>query len=258
MKVQLLPSTFESGGGVSQRQHLSCIIIDDTLAFDAGSLAMSCSDQQRERIRDVFISHTHLDHTAGLPMFLDDLFSTLVEPVRVHAAAEMIETLERNIFNWSIYPKFSELRNSNGPVLEYFPFEFGSEITIGHLSVMPIEVNHHTPSVGALISDGRISIGITGDTAKTDLVWEKFNGCQDLAAILVECAFPNELSQLADASQHMTPVGLAAELEKFTRTDVPIWVINIKPMFREQVVKQIGDLAIPDLQVLEVGRVYEF
>jgi len=256
MKVQLLPSSY-CVDGVSQRQHLSCIVIDDKVTLDAGSLAMSCSTEQRASIRDIVISHAHLDHIAGLPLFLDDLFATLDQPVRIHACAEMVEILERDIFNWSIYPRFSELRNEHGKIVEYNILEIGVEVKIAHLTVKPIEVNHKVPSVGVLLSDGKVSVGITGDTAVTDQIWAEFNKCRDLSAVLVECAFPDDLAVLADASHHLTPLGLNRELSKFEK-ETPVYVVNIKPMYRDKVVEQIYDLAIPNLEILEIGRVYEF
>jgi hypothetical protein len=44
VRFQLLPSTFEENGRASPRQHLTCFVIDDTIAFDAGSLAMAEPD----------------------------------------------------------------------------------------------------------------------------------------------------------------------------------------------------------------------
>lgn len=258
MKVQLLPSSFDPGGAVSQRQHLSCLVIDGSVAFDAGSLAFSCSDEERANIRDIFISHAHLDHIAGLPIFIDDLFASLTAPVRVHATAEMIAVLERDIFNWSVYPKFSELKNSHGTVIEYHPFTSGDAFHVRHLTFVPFEVNHNVSSVGAIVSDGRTSVGITGDTARTEEIWQAFRHCKDLSAVLVECAFPNELSDLATVSHHLTPAELSVELEKFGRPDVPVYVINIKPMYRDRVVEEIQELNRPGLQILEIGRDYEF
>ena len=257
MKVQLLPSSFDSDGGVSQRQHLTCVVVDDRVAFDAGSLALSCSDTQRRQIRDVVLSHCHLDHIAGLPLFLDDLFATLSKPVRVHASQAMIDILERDIFNWSIYPRFSELKNNDAAVMSYHSFQSGKSFTVSHLTVAPTEVNHNVPSCGFVISNGETSIGITGDTAETTSIWEEFDATADLTAVLVECAFPNEMQDLAVISHHLTPLGLSKELAKFTRRDVQIYVVNIKPMYRDAVIRQIADLSLPNVQVMDVGRVYE-
>lgn len=258
MKFQLLPSTFDDQGNASPRQHLSCFIIDDCLAVDAGSLAMAANDAQRENIRDVVLTHAHLDHVAGLPLFIDDLFASLDAPIRVHATREVIETLERDIFNWEIYPRFSELKNKNGAVLQYCPFETGVEISVKHLRVKAIAVNHQVQTVGFLISDDNAKIAITGDTAEMVDFWEAVNAEEILAAILIECAFPDQLADLAKNSHHLTPAMLRAELTKLKRPNCPIYIINMKPMYRVQIVEQIENLKIKNLQILEVGKIYEW
>src|SRR5918998_1216332 len=106
MKLQLLPTTFDRNGCATAQQHLACFVIDDSVAIDAGSLAMATTDIQREKIRNVVLTHAHLDHIAGLPLFIDDLFAILKEPICVHAEKKVIDTLERDVFNWSVYPRF--------------------------------------------------------------------------------------------------------------------------------------------------------
>lgn len=258
MKVQLLPSTFDENGAASERQHLMSIIIDDCVAIDGGSLAFASSKIQRECVRDIVLTHTHLDHIAGLPLFIDDLFATLTEPVRIHATQEMIDILERDIFNWSIYPRFSELKNSFGEVVQYCAFERGRRINVKHLSVQSIPVNHQVSAMGYIVSDGETSIGITGDTAETEDIWKAFNTEQHLKAVMVECAFPDDLGELASVSNHLTPQRLALELQKFQRPACPVFVINIKPMYRTAVINQLSDLNLPNLTILDVGKVYEW
>ena len=256
VKLELLPSTFERDGSAVRRQHLTTLVLDDAIAFDAGCLAIGCSEKQRENIRDIVVSHAHLDHVAGLPLFIDDLFSTLTEPIRVHASAEVIGILEEHIFNWSVYPRFSELENDFGPVMEYVVFSPGSEFSIGKYSVVPIQVNHKVPSCGFIIKDGKATIASTGDTAPTETFWNAVNDLDALDAVLVECAFPDELADLAEISHHLTPKALAGELEKLDRTDCRIYVSNIKPSYRDRTVSEIEGLGIERLKVLEVGREY--
>ncbi len=257
MKVQLLPSTFDENGRVSLRQHLTCFVIDDLIAFDAGSLAMGCTDRHKQTIRDIVISHAHLDHIAGLPLFIDDLFARIEEPVRIHAIPQVIEALERDVFNWTIYPRFSELQNKYGAVMRYIPFAPESSFRVGHLRIRSVDVNHKVPGTGFVITDDNASIGITGDTAELGGFWDVVNNVDELSAVLIECAFPNELAGLAADSHHLTPSGLEREIEKIER-DCPIYIINIKPMYRETTIRQIMDLRVDRLQILEVGKVYHF
>ena len=258
MKLQLLPSTFEENGTASAKQHLTCFVIDDCVAFDAGSLAMSANSFQKQQIRDIVLSHAHLDHIAGLPLFVDDLFASLTEPVRVHATAEVIDIMERDIFNWSVYPRFSELSNDNGGVLEYKQFVPGIEFNVRHLSVQAVSVNHRVPTSGFFVSDDAATIAMTGDTAAMDEFWQSVSEIKELSAVLIECAFPEELKELAEISHHLTPSGLKKELEKFHHPNCPVYVVNLKPMYREQIIRQIQTVGFKNLQILEVGRVYEW
>ena len=258
MKLQLLPSTIETNGEPSGRQHLTCFVIDDTVAVDAGSLAMAASRLQREQVRDVILTHSHLDHIAGLPLFIDDLFATLEEPVTVYGTGPVIDALERDIFNWSIYPRFSELSNATGPVLAYKNFRPGEEFTVRHLTFRAIEVNHRVPCVGFVIADSRTSIALSGDTAEMDGFWDLVNKVPKISAILVECAFPDELEELAEISHHLTPSRLRLELEKCSRTDCPVYVVNLKPMYRDSIIQQLTEIGRPNLEALKVGHVYEW
>lgn len=257
MKLQLLPSTIDEDGRASQRQHLLSIVIDDRVAIDGGSLAFSCTDIQREQVRDVVLTHPHLDHIASLPIFLDDLFATLTEPLRIHATREIIDILERDIFNWAIYPRFSELKNDHCCVAEYREFERGGTFNAAHLSIRCVPVNHKVSANGYIISDGTSAVAITGDTGSTDEIWKACDETERLRAVLVECAFPNEMAELAEVSHHLTPHQLGIELDKMDR-EVPVFAKNLKPMYRDRVIEQLEALNRPNLTVIDVGKVYEF
>lgn len=258
MKIELLRSTIDCNGGVTNRQHLTCFVINDSVAVDAGSLAQSCSERQRQNVRDIVLTHAHLDHIAGLPLFIDDLFSTLDSPIRIHACEDVIEVLERHIFNWSVYPRFSELKNSRGPVVEYERLVTGMESRVRDLTFLPVRVNHKVPGSGFLISDENSCIGFSGDTSVMDEFWSAVNRCERLSALLIECAFPSGLQELADVSHHLTPQKLRTELEKFGHQDTPVYVINMKPMFRDQIVREVEALQMKNLNVFDAGRPYEF
>lgn len=257
MKLQLLPSSFDENGQASARQHLACFVVDDLIAFDAGSLAISATSGQKKQIRDVILSHAHLDHIAGLPLYIDDLFATIKRPIQIHATAEVIEVLERDIFNWSIYPRFSELKNDHGVVLEYRPFEVENDFFVKHLTVKAINVNHKVPSVGFVISDENSRFALTNDTSQMNRFWDVVNDTDQLSAVLIECAFPDELLELACNSHHLTPKTLEKEIKKL-KQNCPIYVVNIKPMYYETVLNQLQELKIENLHILEVGKIYEF
>ena len=257
MKLKLLPSSFEKDGAASPRQHLTCFVLNGNVAVDAGSLAMAVTLDERSAIRDIVLTHAHLDHIAGLPLFIDDQFSELTEPVRIHATSEVIEILERDVFNWSVYPRFSELENDHGKVIEYRPFVQGGSFRVGPLLFESLEVNHKVPCSGFIVSDDACSIAITGDTANMDSFWDSLSD-RKLSALLIECAFPNQLAELAEMSCHLTPATLAAELERFQDPECEVFIINIKPSYRELVLKEIASLNMNRIKDLQVGRIYQW
>ena len=257
VKIQLLPSTFDAQGRATQEQRLTCYLVDDRVAIDAGSIALSLTPAQRETVRDIIVTHPHMDHIASLPIYIDDLFGFLKSPVRIHATQEVIELLERDVFNWTVYPRFSELRNEYGPVMEYVPFSVGEEFKVAHLTVTAVNVNHIVPTVGMLVTDGKTTLAFSSDTAETEDFWKLVNGAPRIDALLIEASFPNSMAQLAEASRHFTPETLKRELGKLDHNGLDILTVHLKPAYRERVEQELMELAIPKLQVMEIGRAYE-
>ncbi len=258
MKLQLLPSTFDPEGHASPEQRLSCYVIDDRVAIDAGSLGLAATDRQRDTVRDIIISHTHIDHVASLPIFIDDLFATLTEPVRIHATEEIIELLERDVFNWRVYPRFADLSNVRTRVMEYVPFRVGEPFGVAHLSVTAVPVNHVVPTVGMIVSDGRTTIAYGADTAETELFWQLVNSAPRLDALIIEASFPNSMGELAQVSKHLTPRSVGTELKKLEHESPDIFAVHLKPADRDTLIAELDALGIPRLQVMEPGREYKW
>jgi len=235
---------------------LTCFLIDDCVAVDAGSIAIALTNEQRSKVKDIIITHPHMDHVASLPIFIDDLYPSLQEPMRVHATPEVIQLLERDIFNWNLYPRFSDLKNDYGPVMEYVPIPIGKPFTVAHLNVVAVPVNHIVPTVGLVVSDGQKSVAFSSDTAETDEFWKILNEMKDLDALLIEASFPNRMAKLAEVSRHFTPASLGQELKKLTHNGMDIMTVHLKPTYREEIIEQLRALNIPKLSVMEPGKVY--
>lgn len=257
MKIQLLPSTLD-GAQATPEQRLTCYVIDDRVAVDAGSLALSLTNPQRQTVRDIIVTHPHMDHIATLPIFIDDLFGELIEPIRIYATQEVIDALEKDIFNWTVYPRFSELSNDRTRVLEYIPFRAGEEFRVRHLSVTAVDVNHIVPTVGLIVTDGQTTLAFSSDTAETEEFWQMVNRTPRLNALLIEASFPDSLAQLAEVSRHFTPASLQKELGKMKHKGIDILTVHIKPTYRQQVVEELLALKIPKLRIMEPGRTYEW
>ena len=199
-----------------------------------------------------------MDHIASLPIFVDDLFGELTEPIRIHATEEVVGLLERDVFNDNVYPRFAALRNQHGPVMEYVPFRVGEEFSVAHLRATAAEVNHIVPTVGLVLTDGKSTVAFSSDTAATDQLWSLINKTPNLNALFIEASFPNSMHELAKASKHLTPQTMGEELAKLSHNGIDILAVHLKPAYRTTLIREIEALGIKGLNVMEAGLVYEW
>lgn len=258
MRIQLLPSSFDPGGCANAAQRLTCFVVDERVTVDAGSIGIALSDNQRRTVRDVIVTHPHMDHIASLPIFVDDLFGELEQPIRIYATAEVIGLLKLDVFNDVVYPKFDELKNQHGRVMEYVPFGLQQPFKVAHLTVTAVPVNHIVPTVGLLVSDGKATVAFSSDTAETEEFWELVNRSNRLDALFIEASFPNSMRKLAEASKHLTPSMLQSELEKLSHNGMDILAVHLKAAYRDTVVRELSEIGIENLSVMETGTVYEW
>ncbi len=258
MQVELLPSSFDADGRATPAQRLTCFVIDDHVAVDAGSIGIALNEAQRRTVRHIIVTHPHMDHIASLPIYVDDLFAELEKPIRIYATNEVVNLLKRDVFNDTVYPRFDQLKNQHGHVMEYVPFEVGQDFKIAHLTVTAVAVNHIVPTVGLMMSDGICTIAFSSDTAETDEFWKMVNRASQLDALFIEASFPNSMAELAKSSKHLTPEMLRSELKKLNHNGMDILAVHVKPAYRQTIADELAALRIEKLKMMEVSRVYQW
>ncbi|MGL6095401.1 MAG: MBL fold metallo-hydrolase, partial [Fimbriiglobus sp.] len=111
MDVVLLPSAAGPGPGF---QFLTTFLFDGTLAVDAGSLGFWPDLAGQTAVRDIVLTHPHLDHVASLPIFLENVYGA-GPVVRVHARPEALDSLRRDVFNDRLFPDLLSRSPAGGP-----------------------------------------------------------------------------------------------------------------------------------------------
>lgn len=234
-------------GGCTNSNNLTSFLVDGCLAIDAGCLTQTLSLKRQTQLSDIIISHTHLDHTLSLPFLADNLFGMKSHPLRIWSTPHVIQALRTHIFNEDIWPDFSLLPSVEEPTIRFCPFEAETCNQIGNYEITAIRVNHSVPCTGFLISDKTSSIIFTSDTCTTDRIWEVANQCSNLKAVIVDCSFPNSMTDLGVTSGHMTPNLLAADLKKLKK-DCPVLVYHLKPQFQDIMIQELTALGDPRLE----------
>ncbi len=232
----------------------TCFLINDDLALDAGALTSTLSLSRLAKLEHVVVSHSHFDHVKDLPLLADLLFGRRRTPVTIHASTACAKALRENMFNGALWPDFTKLPNARSPILKIKAFRPGSRFQVGRYQVRAIPVDHPVESSGFVVSDGRSSIAMSGDTGPTDILWKVVNEVPNLKALLVETSFPNDLQKLADLSGHLTPRTLKTELAKFRRNGSEVFLYHLKPAFVQRVKRELEGFPV---KVLELGDVFE-
>ena len=251
MKVEILGSY----GGESIDCRMTCLLLNDAIALDAGSLSQSLPIARQRLVPSIVLTHSHMDHTSSLPFFIENVFGKLRDAVDIYASPAPIYALRKHLFNNDTWPDFTRLPNHLLPTLRFHELVDEVPFVVDGVTFTPIQVNHLVPTHGYLIEQGDAALLWSSDTGPTQRLWEIANGLTRLKAICVDTSFDSSLQRIADLSLHLTPATLESELRKLHRR-VPILLHHLKPPCIEKIQQEVAALAHPDLGFLEQGRVY--
>jgi ribonuclease BN (tRNA processing enzyme) len=256
VKIALVPSAVSPGQGRCG-SFLTSYVIDGVVAIDAGGLGFLGDLTEQFRIHDIFLTHSHLDHVASLPIFLETVFRSSERCVTLHAGEATLKSLRQDVFNDRVWPDFIGMSRRGQPFVKIEILEPGRAVGVAGLRLTPIPVDHVVPTLGFLVEAPGAAVAIPSDTAPTSEFWRVAGAALDLKAVFLEASFPNAMSELAGLSKHLTPTMFAGEMRKLARP-VPFIAVHIKPRFYDEVVAELDALGIPEIQVGRPGETYEF
>lgn len=199
----------------------------------------------RQYIKGYFISHSHLDHIAGLI-----INSPEDSTKNIYALNDCIETIKTHYFTWKSWANFAD--QGETPALKKYHYKVldpGAETAIENteLKVKAFPLSHsNLTSTAFLVNSNDNYLLYLGDTGPDEI--EKSSNMQNLwqavaplvkgkklKAILIEVSFPNEQPDKT-LFGHLTPKWLMTEMDKlasFTGTDavkgLNIVVTHLKP-----------------------------
>lgn len=252
MKIRVLGAF--GGEGLGQRP--SAFLVNERLLIDGGSVTGALTVPEQLEIEHALVSHSHLDHIAGLAYLTDTLASYGSQrPVTLASLEPVVEALRSAVFNNVVWPDFAQIPEGS-PVIKYRSLIEGVEQRLGDLWVTPIPVTHTVPAAGFILHDGSTGLIYSGDTGPTRALWEAARGLRGLRAVILECAFPNRLAALAEIARHMTPDLIRRELGKLP-ADVPVWVFHVKPQFFEETAEELSRIDGGRVAVIEQDKTYE-
>lgn len=244
-------------GGIGGHLRTTSFMVDDDVLIDAGTGLGDLPLNQMTGIRHIFLTHSHMDHITGLPLLADSMFGVHAEPIVVHAQEKTIKALKAHIFNWVIWPDFSELPSQEKPCIRFEVMQPGESVQIRNRSFEMIPVNHTVPCAGFSVSNQRSTVVFSGDTTTNDSLWERMNELDNVDILFVEAAFANHDLEISRVSKHYCPSLLASDIEKL-RHRPQIWLTHFKPGEEDMIFQECVE-AMPDFAVhhLTGGEVFK-
>lgn len=241
MRIRMLGSSVgpEASGGC---QYLTSFLVNDRIAIDAGSLGYLASLDRQARVTHVLLTHSHSDHIASLPVFVENTLNE-TRVVRIGATVPTLDCLRRDVFNGRIWPDFVNMTRDSGGFLELMELEPEKVHRLEGIEIIPVEMDHTVPTVGFILRDENACVVIAGDTGPTRRIWELARHHGPVAGVFLESSFPDEEAELARLTGHLTPTGFRDELEKLGHPVRGI-AYHVKAKFRDAVSAQLGELGV--------------
>ena len=200
---------------------------------------------QQNNINSYFISHAHLDHTAGLIMN-----SPNDNAKNLYGLASVLDVFKKNYFTWSAWANFGN--EGEAPILKKYTYQNlvpNKEIAIDNtgLFVTPFVLSHVKPyeSTAFLVRNQNSYLLYLGDTG-ADIVeqseqlaalWKAIAPLviqNQLKAIFIEVSFDNSVSEKS-LFGHLTPKLFMEEMAKLNQLtngllkNTRLFVTHIKP-----------------------------
>jgi ribonuclease BN (tRNA processing enzyme) len=254
MKLRVLGCS----GGIGGDLRTTSLLLDHDTLIDAGTGVGDLSINELAQIDHIFVTHSHMDHVGCIPFIVDTVGWMRNRPLTVHATEETLAILKAHLFNWKLWPDFSQIPDARNPFMRFEPVKLGGVVAMNGRKITPLPANHVVPAVGYHLDSGKASLVFSGDTTTNDAFWGRVNEITNLKYLIIETALSDRERDLAQVAKHLCPSMLAEELAKLKLTP-EIYITHLKPRESELIMQQIS-VRVKERtpRMLQNNHVFEF
>jgi ribonuclease BN (tRNA processing enzyme) len=219
----------------------SSFLLNQNNVIDAGNL-IETLEEFSAKLDTIWVTHSHLDHIADIAYVLDNYYQHLESPITIAALPKTVEALKKSFFNDKVWPDFSRIKllNNDKYCIKYKEIETEVKYKLSeNESIEAFRTDHTVESCGYIYTKEEHSILISSDTYNIDNIIERLNNDKKIKSAVFECSFPSKMKELAKISKHLTAEILFKELEKLKRDDLQIYINHIKPIYLNEIIKEI-------------------
>ncbi len=253
MKIEILGCY----GNVTGNYRATSFLINDALLVDAGTTTEVLDDSRLSKIKNIIITHTHIDHVKGIFPFADELAMLNMEGLRLLSVKNILDIMSKNLFNNLIWPDFTIIPSVKNAFINLQEIPLEEETFIDNITIKPVLMTHTVYTVGYVIKEGGRGFMFTSDTGPTKRFWEAAREEKGIEFIIADVSFPNRLDDMAKISGHMTLSILIEYLDRFGLGNMPVYVSHIKPIFLNEIFNELEMSGRKNIKPLEQGITIE-
>ncbi len=239
-----------ASGGIGGARRTICLQLGENALIDAGTGAGTLELDEIIGLEHVFLTHSHLDHIALLPLLADAAVNFRATGLTVHALAETWQTLRQSVFNGLVWPDYTCLPSADAPYIRYAPIEPGKTVALGELQLLPLPAAHSVAATAYAVIGQQASLAYSADSTWCPAFWHALGSIPRLRYVLVECTFRDEQQAAASRSGHMTPRMLKTALATVP-ADVEVSVLHMEPGMEGRTMMQLSRQGLVLKQVRE-------
>jgi ribonuclease BN (tRNA processing enzyme) len=230
-------------------------LIDGKLLLDGGTIGSRLSEAEQFAIKNILLTHSHLDHIRAIPFLADNIMIKNKRcGITLFGIQETLSVLKEHVLNDGLWPDFTKISAAVEPVVKLRSVIPGKSFRIGGYTVKASRVNHTVPAVGYTVKDRDGAVLLySGDTGPTDAIW---GAMEKVDAAIVEVSFPNRMEALALKTGHLTARLLAGELAKMKNQPGRVFITHPKPQYVGLIREEIGKIR-GRIEMFRDGKTYE-
>lgn len=222
-------------GGIAEDLRTTCLMVDDDILIDVGTGAGDLTQSEMLKIESVFLTHSHMDHIALLPMLVN---MKAPASLTVYALPETITILKQHIFNFKVWPDYTVLPSVANPYLVFRSVTVGQTVELAGRKITPLPVRHTVPGVGYQLDSGQASFVFSGDTSYHAPFWNAVSAIRNLRYLMIEITYLDQDLNNAEAAGHMHPALLAKGLEHLDNA-IHLLITHMEPGNEHTIMSEI-------------------